>query len=109
MYVQIIEFELQGMTAEEYEAFCDHGVPMIAQAPGMLGKLFLTDASTNRRGAVYTFTDREAAEAYLQGELFQTAIAGNPAIANVRTRGSDVLERPTRALDDALAGVAGAH
>jgi hypothetical protein len=37
------------------------------------------------------------------GELFQTAIAGNPAIANVRTRGSDLLEAPTRALDEALA------
>ena len=109
MYVQIIEFELLGMTAAEYEAFCEKGVPMIAQAPGVLGKLFLTDSESNRRGAVYTFTDREAAEAYVGGELFQTAIAGNPAITNVRVRGSEVLEGPTRALDRELTSVAEPH
>lgn len=103
MYVQIVEFELQGLTSDEYETFCEKGVPMIAAVPGVLGKLFLADANSNHRAGIYTFTDREAAEAYLRSELFQTAIAGNPAIANLRTRGSDLLEGPTRALDDALA------
>ena len=58
---------------------------------------------------IYTFTDRDAAEQYLRSDLFQGAMAANPAIANLRTRGSELLERPTRALDDALALVAGAR
>lgn len=103
MYVQIVEFELQGMTGPEYEAFCEQAVPAIAQVPGIVGKLFLADADSPWCAGIYTFADREAAEAYLQSELFRTAIVGNPAIADVRTRGSDLLEAPTRALDEALA------
>jgi quinol monooxygenase YgiN len=109
MYVQIIEFEVQGLTRAEYEAFCTDAVPAIAATPGVVGKLFLADADSSRCASIYTFTDRDAAEEFLGGELFQGAIATNPAIVNVRTRGSDVLERPTRALDDALAVTATAR
>src|SRR5262245_45343755 len=102
MYVQIIEFEVQGLTRAEYEAFCTEAVPAIAAIPGVVGKLFLADADSSRCASIYTFADRDAAEDFLRSDLFQGAIATNPAIANVRTRGSDLLERPTRALDDAL-------
>ena len=98
MYVQIIEFETRGITREEYEAFCQEAVPAIAQIPGVVSKLFLADAETSRRAGIYTFTDRARAEAYLSSELFQTAMARNPAIANVRTRGAELIEAPTRAL-----------
>ena len=103
MYVQMVEFELQGMTAAEYEAFCEQAVPAIAQVPGLVGKLFLADAGSRWRAGIYSFADRESADAYLGTELFQTAIAANPAVANLRTRGSDLLESPTRALEEALA------
>jgi hypothetical protein len=109
MYVQIIEFDVQGLTQAEYEAFCVEAVPAIAAIPGVAGKLFLADADSSRCAGIYTFSDRDAAEAYLRSDLFQGAIATNPAIANVRTRSSELLERPTRALDDALALAAAAR
>ena len=102
MYVQIIEFERQGLTRAEYEEFCVSAVPAIAEIPGVLGKLFLSDTDSSRCAGIYTFTDRDAAEQYLRSDLFQGAMAANPAIASLRMRGSDLLERPTRALDDAL-------
>ncbi|HET8755097.1 MAG TPA: YdhR family protein [Solirubrobacteraceae bacterium] len=107
MYVQIIEFDAPGLTHAEYAQFCDQAVPAIAEVPGVLGKLFLADPDSSRRAGIYTFTGREAADAYLRSDLFRAAIATNPAIANVRARGSELLERPTRALDDALAAGAG--
>ena len=103
MYVQIVEFELRGMSAAEYEAFCEQAVPAIAQVPGVVGKLFLADADSRWCAGIYSFANRVSAEAYLSSELFQTAMAGTAAIANVRTRGSELLEVPTRALDEALA------
>jgi quinol monooxygenase YgiN len=102
MYVQTVEFDTQGLTHAEYERFCQDAVPAIAAVPGVLGKLFLADPDSSRCAGIYTFTDRDAAEAYLRGELFQTAVAANPAIANMRIRGGELLERPTRALDEAL-------
>lgn len=108
MYVQIIEFDVHGLTRAEYEEFCVLAVPAIAEVPGVLGKLFLADPDSSRCAGIYTFTDREAAEAYVRSDLFHRAITTNPAIANVRTRGSGLLERPTRALDQALSSRAAA-
>jgi len=108
MYVEIIEFEAPGLTHAEYAEFCEAAVPAIAQIPGVLGKQFVADPESSRCAGIYTFTDREAAAAYLRSELFTGAIATNPAITNVRTRGGDLLERPTRALDGALAARVGA-
>ena len=107
MYVQIIEFERQGLTHAEYETFCRDAVPAIAQIHGVAGKLFLADTDSSRCAGIYTFTDRESAEAYLRSDLFQGGIATNPAIANVRTRGGKLLDGPTQALSDALAIGAG--
>ena len=102
MYVQTVEFDTQGLTHAEYERFCQEAVPAIAEIPGVLGKLFVADPDSSRCAGVYTFTDRAAAEGYLRSELFRTAIATNPAIANLRVRGGELLERPTNALDEAL-------
>jgi len=108
MYVQIVEFETQGISPAEWEAFCEGAVPTLAGIPGLVAKLFLADAETSRRCGVYTFTGREAAEAFLAGDLYREGIVANPVIANVRTRGAELLAGPTRALDAALAPVASA-
>jgi hypothetical protein len=107
VYIQIIEFERQGLTHAEYEAFCQDAVPAIARIDGVVGKLFLADPDSSRCAGIYTFTDRQSAEAYLRSDLFQGAMASNPAIANLRTRGSELLDQPTGALSDALAVGAG--
>lgn len=108
MYVEIVEFEAPGLTHAEYAEFCEAAVPAIAQIPGVLGKLFVADPDSSRCAGIYTFADRDTAEAYLRSELFARAMATNPAITNVRTRGGDLLERPTQALDAALAARAAA-
>ena len=102
MYVQITEYEVHGLSRTEYEQFCETAVPSIAAIPGLVGKLFVADRDSSRCAGIYTFTDRQAAEAYRDSDLYQGAIATNPAITNVRTRGGELLERPTRALGDAL-------
>jgi hypothetical protein len=43
---------------------------------------------------VYTWADSRSCDAYLAGATFQGLLA-NPALANVRHRRFDVLERPT--------------
>ena len=94
MYVQIVEFELQGVGYGEYEAFCDQLAPAFAQLPGLTAKVWIIDADSNRAGGIYTWADRAACEAYLAGELFAAARA-EPTLANLRSRQFDVLERPT--------------
>ena len=94
MYVQIVEFELQGVGHGEYEAFCERLAPSFAQLPGLVAKVWIIDAESNRAGGVYTWVDRGACEGYLAGELFAAARA-EPTLVNLRSRQFDVLERPT--------------
>lgn len=94
MYMQIVEFELQGVGRREYAAFCEKLAPAFAEIPGLIAKVWIIDADSNRAGGVYSWVDRAACEDYLSGELFAAAEA-DPVLANLRSREFDVLERPT--------------
>jgi hypothetical protein len=87
MYVQIIEFERHGLTRGEYEAFCQDTVPVIAQVPGVVAKLFLADTESSRCAGIYTFTDRESAEAYLDMSSARTGPKSAPFKTGARVVG----------------------
>jgi Putative mono-oxygenase ydhR len=95
MYVQIVEFELQGVAGGEYGALCEELAPSFAQLPGLIGKVWVVDRETNRAGGVYIWADRAACEAYKAGELYRAAV-DNPRLANLASRQFDVLEAATR-------------
>ena len=95
MYVQIVEFELQGVAQGDYEALSEQLAPAFAGIPGLITKLWILDRESNRAGGVYTWADRAACEAYKAGELYRAAVE-NPALANLRSREFDVIEAPTR-------------
>ena len=95
MYVQVVEFELQGVAQSDYEALTEQLAPAFAEIPGLITKLWILDRESNRAGGVYTWVDRAACEAYKAGELYRAALE-NPALANLRSRQFDVIEAPTR-------------
>jgi hypothetical protein len=95
MYVQVVEFELQGVAPSEYEASCEQLAPVFAEIPGLVSKLWIMEPESNRAGGVYTWVDRAACEAYKAGEVFRAAIE-NPVLANLRSREFNVLEEATR-------------
>jgi quinol monooxygenase YgiN len=95
MYIQIVNFNLRNMTPLEFEKLCDGFAPQFVNLPGLLSKVWLADPATNTFGGVYTWQDRAASEAYTRSELFK-AVASHPNLANISSRGFDVLEEPTR-------------
>jgi Putative mono-oxygenase ydhR len=99
MYVQIVEFELQGVSRRDYEALCEELAAAFAEIPGLVAKLWIVNRESNRAGGVYTWVDRAACEAYKAGELYRAAIE-NPTLANLRSREFDVLAAPTRVTSD---------
>ena len=94
MHTLIVEFELRSIGTSEYEAHCDEIAPAFAEIPGLLNKLWILDRDSGRAGGVYTWADSRSCDAYLGGATFQ-GLLSNPALANVRHRRFDVLERPT--------------
>jgi quinol monooxygenase YgiN len=95
MHIQIINFQLDGMTEAEDSDLCDSLAPTFATLPGLISKVWLRDAESNTYGGVYTWESREAMERYLNSELFN-AVATHPNVVNASSRTFDVIEAPTR-------------
>jgi hypothetical protein len=106
MVVQIVQFQLQGITPGEYEAKAEQIAPAFARLPGLIAKAWLADPGENTYGGVYLWTDRAAAEAYADGELLAAA-RGNPAFAGFRSSIHDTLAAPTALTARGLAELAG--
>jgi hypothetical protein len=95
VHIQVVNFNLNGMTGAEYRNLCDGLAPVFAEMPGLISKVWLADEAANTYGGVYTWVDRAAMEAYLRSEIF-SAVAANPGFANITSRDFDVLEGPSR-------------
>lgn len=94
MHVQIVNFQLSGITEDQYRATCDELAPAFAATPGLISKVWLADAGTNTYGGVYVWRDRAAMEEFQSSELFQAVLA-HPNLAGISSRDFGVLEAPT--------------
>ena len=94
MHIQIINFNLKGVSEADYRALCDHLAPSFATMPGLLSKVWLADAATNTYGGVYTWANKEAMQAYMRSEIFNNVV-NHPNFANATTKDFGILEGPT--------------
>ena len=108
MVVQIVQFQLDGIDPQAYEARVARIAPEFAQLPGLIAKAWLADRETDTYGGVYLWTDRAAAEAYADGELLAAARL-NPAFANFRSSILDTLDGPTSLTSPGLAALSSAE
>jgi hypothetical protein len=95
MHIQIVNFNLAGITEKEYEDICSQVAGAFAMVPGLLSKVWLADPKANTFGGVYTWRDEQALRDYEATELFQKVVQ-NPHFANITIREFGVLEEPTR-------------
>lgn len=102
MIIQVVNFNLKGMSDADYQAACDGLAPELARVPGLISKVWLADEATNTYGGVYTWVDQQALDAFAQSEFFQ-AFATNPSFANITSRVFGILESPSRITRASLA------
>ena len=94
MHIQIINFQLSGVTEEEYEALCDELAPAFAAVPGLVRKVWLANRDTGTFGGVYVWRDRQAMGNFAKTELFES-VEKHPAVTNITSTDFGVLEGPT--------------
>lgn len=94
MVVQIVQFQLAGISPTEYAAEAERIAPAFADLPGLIAKVWLADAGEDTYGGVYLWADRAAAEAYANGELLAKA-RRNTAFAGFRSTILDTLAAAT--------------
>lgn len=94
MHAVVITFDLIDMTHTHYEEVCAELAPAFAALPGLLAKIWLTDAENAAYGGVYLFGDAASAEAFL-GSTLARSVAENPHFAGLAVRRFDVDEAAT--------------
>src|SRR5205085_8553740 len=94
MYVQIVNFQLNGIDDAQYRRACEEEAPTLATVPGLLSKIWLADQSTNTYGGVYIWRDRQAMQTFVGSDLFR-GIGADPHLTNVTSRDFSILEAPT--------------
>jgi hypothetical protein len=95
MEILIVNFNLAGITEEEFAASCDELAPAFAAVPGLASKVWLADRAEGIFGGIYTFESEHAVDEYLASDLF-AAVGSTPGFVNISVRRFGVLEGPTR-------------
>ena len=93
MHVQIITFNLERLSDEEYRSHCEAIAPAFAQLPGLVSKTWLADAETYY-GGVYLWRDRRSMENYESSDIYGGMIA-NPHLTGLVARSFPVIEGAT--------------
>jgi hypothetical protein len=95
MQILIVNFNLDGLSEEEFASSCDELAPVFAAVPGLVSKVWLADRADGVFGGVYTFESEQAVDDYLQSDLF-AGIGAMPGLVNISVRRFGVLDGPTR-------------
>ena len=95
MQILIVNFNLDGLSEEDFASSCDEHAPYFAALPGLVSKVWLADRAEGIFGGVYTFESDNAVDDYLQSDLF-AGLVSTPGLVNISVRRFGVLDGPTR-------------
>jgi len=95
MHVQIINFQLKGVSEAEYAGLCDQLAPAFAAVPGLVRKVWIASSETGTYGGVYVWQDKQAMDEFAKTELFNS-VATHPNLDNVTSVDFGVLDGPTQ-------------
>ena len=95
MHVLVINFNLKGISEEDYLGLIEPIAPAFAGLPGLVSKTWLANERTNTYGGVYIWSDREAMEAYKETDIYR-GMQANPYFENVTVTDFAIVEGATR-------------
>jgi len=93
--ILIVNFNLDGLSEEEFASSCDELAPAFAAVPGLASKVWLADRAEGIFGGVYTFESEKAVDDFLQSDLF-AGVGSTPGLVNTSVRRFGVLDGPSR-------------
>ena len=95
MQILIVNFNLDGLSEEDFASACDELAPAFAAVQGLVSKVWLADRAEGTFGGVYTFESERAVDDYLESELW-AGVGATPGLVNISVRRFGVLDGPTR-------------
>tara|TARA_Y100001970_G_C14097697_1_gene783656 strand:+ start:112 stop:411 length:300 start_codon:yes stop_codon:yes gene_type:complete len=95
MFIQVVNFNLEGITHEDYLGAAKEVAPAFKEVKGLLSKVWLSDKDRNVYGGVYTWDNRQSMENYLNSQFYDEVLGSNSSFSNVTYTAYDVLDDPT--------------
>jgi hypothetical protein len=93
--ILIVNFNLEGLSEQDFASGCDGLAPAFAAVPGLASKVWLADRAEGIFGGVYAFESEKAVDEFLQSELW-AGVGSTPGLENISVHRFGVLEGPTR-------------
>ena len=94
--IQVVNFNLEGITHDDFMGVANEVAPNFATLPGLISKVWFSDKGNNTYGGVYSWKSQEDCENYRNGELYAGALTNNPNFVNLSDKGFDVLDGPSK-------------
>ena len=95
MKLQIITYQLSGITEAEYLATAPPDAALIAQVSGLVSKVWIASPETNTYGGVYLWQSQAALNAFMESPLV-AAVMARPHLTAISSVVYDVPEAPSR-------------
>ena len=96
MIIQVVNFNLEGITHEQYQGAATELAPSFNEVKGLKSKVWLSDKDNNVYGGVYTWENRESMEDYVNSQFYDEVLGSNPSFVNVSYKAYEVLDDPTQ-------------
>ena len=91
MHIQIINFNLSGISRSEYEAAAAEAAQPISEMPGLISKRWLANEETNTFGGTYFWDTKQHMQNWMDSQIFRD-IGANPAFANSKVIDFEMIE-----------------
>jgi heme-degrading monooxygenase HmoA len=101
MHVQVVTYRTEEMTEREFVDANQEFAAAMAEAPGLLAKIWLKDPNDSVYGGVYLWRDRDAFEAFVAGELWRSVL-DDESISEVDSRDFETMEELTASTQPGL-------
>jgi hypothetical protein len=95
VHILVVNFNLKGISEEDYLGMIEPIAPAFAGLPGLISKTWLANEETNTYGGVYVWSDHRAMEANKSTDIYK-GLQANPHFENVTVTDFAVVESATR-------------
>tara|TARA_A100001015_G_C14690827_1_gene594393 strand:- start:435 stop:698 length:264 start_codon:yes stop_codon:yes gene_type:complete len=83
MVIQVVNFNLEGITNYEYLGATKEVAPAFKELSGLRSNVWLTDEENATCSGVYTWEDSQSMENYLSSSFYDEVLGNNPAFVNI--------------------------
>ena len=91
MHIQIINFNLSGISRSEYEAAAAEAAQPISEMPGLISKRWLANEETNTYGGVYFWETKQHMQDWMDYQNLKN-IGANTEFANTKVTDFEITE-----------------